>query len=148
MCFYSRQTKKAIELIKRYNTRIVNEVQFEIANEYNGFVLFPKPRLLPIKTKASSIICNGGSFPLWAKDDSVKQYTLNAKNRVVEREACFQRQHKKQMSDHCRRVFMNGNGLTKGKREKQKYLITLPRKNYFLLQDYGRDGWIKRRRGR
>jgi hypothetical protein len=37
MCFYSRQTKKAFELINRYNARIVNELQFEMANEYNGF---------------------------------------------------------------------------------------------------------------
>ena len=29
MCFYSRQTKKAVELINRYKARIVNELQFE-----------------------------------------------------------------------------------------------------------------------
>jgi len=37
MCFYSRQTKKAIELINRYNARIVNDIKLELANEYNGF---------------------------------------------------------------------------------------------------------------
>ena len=52
MCFYSRQTKKAIELINRYNARIVNKPQFEMANEYNGFA-FPKTPVITNQDKSA-----------------------------------------------------------------------------------------------
>ena len=43
ICFYSRQTQKAVELINLYYAKILNELQFEIANKYSGFAFLKNP---------------------------------------------------------------------------------------------------------
>lgn len=71
--FYSRQIKKAVELIKRYKARIVNVLQFEFINEYKGFP-FPKTPVITKNDKSMSIIdqLQWSLIPFWAKDDSIK----------------------------------------------------------------------------
>ena len=129
MCFYSRQTKKAIELINRYHTRIVNELQFKIANEYNGFA-FPKTPVITNKDKSVIDHLQWGLIPLWAKDDSIKQYTLNARIETLNEKPAF----RDYVKNRCLIIadgFYEWKWLdTKGK-NKQKYLITMPGEELF-----------------
>ena len=129
MCFYSRQTKKAVELINRYNARIVNELQFEMANEYNGFA-FPKTPVITNQDKSNIEHLQWGLIPFWAKDDSIKQYTLNARIETLNEKPSFQ----DSVKNRCLVIadgFYEWQWLdTKGKK-KQKYLITLPHEELF-----------------
>ena len=129
MCFYSRQTKKAVELINRYNARIVNELQFEMANEYNGFN-FPKTPVITNQNNSIIEHLQWGLIPFWAKDDSIKQYTLNARIETLSEKPSF----RESIKNRCLVIadgFYEWQWLdTKGKK-KQKYLITLPNEELF-----------------
>ena len=129
MCFYSRQTKKAIELINRYNARIVNELQFEMANEYNGFS-FPKTPVITNKDMSVIDHLQWGLIPFWAKDDSIKQYTLNARIETLTEKPSF----RDSVKNRCLVIvdgFYEWQWLDPKGIKKQKYLITLPGEELF-----------------
>ena len=131
MCFYSRQTKKAVELINRYKARIVNELEFEMANEYNGFS-FPKTPVITNKDRTVIDHLHWGLIPLWAKDDTIRQYTLNAKIETLNEKPAF----KDNVKNRCLIIadgFYEWKWLDKKGKEKQKYLITLPGEQLFAF---------------
>jgi len=124
MCFYSRQTKKAIELINRYNARIVNELQLEMATEYNGFT-FPKTPVITNKDKSVIDHLQWGLIPIWAKDETIQQNTLNAKIETLGEKPSF----KDNVKNRCLVIadgFYEWQWLDAKGKQKQKYLITLP----------------------
>ena len=124
MCFYSRQTKKAIELINRYNARIVNELQLEMANEYNGFA-FPKTPVITNRDKSIIEHLQWGLIPFWAKNDSIRQYTLNARIETLSEKPSF----RESIKNRCLVIadgFYEWQWLDAKGKNKQKYLITLP----------------------
>lgn len=131
MCFYSRQTKKAVELINRFNARIVNELQFEMANEYNGFA-FPKTPVITNKDKSVIELLQWGLIPIWAKDDSIKKYTLNARIETIGERRAF----KDSVKNRCLVIadgFYEWQWLDEKRKDKQKYLITLPDEDLFWI---------------
>ena len=79
MCFHSRQTKTAIEVENRFKAKITNEVLFKASGDFNGFTYTQKCPLLLIEKYNIIDSYNWGVIPAWAKDESIKQYTLNAK---------------------------------------------------------------------
>ncbi|MDP4241001.1 MAG: SOS response-associated peptidase [Bacteroidota bacterium] len=124
MCFYSRQTKKAVELVNRFKARIVNELQFELAYEYNGFS-FPKTPVITNKDKSVIDFLQWGLIPIWAKDESIRQNTLNAKIETLAEKQAF----KDNLKNRCLIIangFYEWKWLDKKGKEKQKYIITLP----------------------
>ena len=129
MCFFSRQSKKAVELENRFNAKIENQKFFESSNYINGFE-FPK----------TSVIANGdtslikqfqwGLIPSWAKDDSIRKYTLNAKIETLKEKPSF----RNSVNKRCLIIadgFYEWQWLDPKGKSKQQYLITMPNEELF-----------------
>ena len=73
-----------------------------------------------------------GLIPFWAKDDSIKQYTLNAKIETLNEKPAF----KNSVKNRCLVIadgFYEWKWLDEKGRKKQKYLITLPDSDLFAF---------------
>jgi putative SOS response-associated peptidase YedK len=124
MCFYSKQTKKAQALINRYNARIVKELELELAGEFNAFS-YPKTPVITNKDKNLIDQLQWGLIPAWAKNDAIKQYTLNAKIETLTEKPSF----RDIIKNRCLIIadgFYEWKWLDSKGKKKQKYLITLP----------------------
>ena len=88
MCFFSRQTKKAVELENRFKAKLLDLYSFNPVNRINGF---SHPQTAVIIHKEKEIIqpLQWGLIPHWAKDDSIKKYTLNARIETLSEKPSF-----------------------------------------------------------
>ena len=131
MCFHSKQTKSAIEVENRFNAKIEDISLFQPSNHINAFE-FPKTPI--ITNREPNIIehYQWGLIPYWAKDNSVKKYTLNAKIETLTEKPSF----KKSVNKRCLVIadgFYEWQWLDSRGRNKQKYLITLPNNELFAF---------------
>ena len=129
MCFHSKQTKNAMAAEKRFNAAVDGLINFQPSENYNGF-LYPKTPV--IANNNTKLIChyNWGLIPNWSKDDSIKQYTLNAKIETLSEKPSFRNSENKRclvLSDG----FYEWQWLDSKGKKKQKYLITLPSDELF-----------------
>ena len=130
MCFHSKQSKSAQELQHRFNAKFENIDMFQPAI-YNGF-LFPKTPVITNKSTDTIQLFNWGLIPHWAKDDSIKKYTLNAKIETIHKKPSFRNVVKKR----CLILvdgFYEWKWLDEKGKNKQKYLITLPDNDAFSI---------------
>jgi len=131
MCFFSRQSKNATELEHRFNAKIANKQMFETAIVYNGFT-YPKTPVITCNNKDIFQHFQWGLIPFWAKDDSIKQYTLNAKIETLNEKPAF----KSVVNKRCLIIadgFYEWQWLDLKGKQKQKYLITLPNNDLFAF---------------
>lgn len=131
MCFHSKQTKKAKELEKRFNALIESMDLFSEMEQCNGFT---HPQTPVVTNQKPEIIqfYNWGLIPVWAKDDEIKKYTLNARIETLYEKPAF----KNSVNNRCLIIadgFYEWKWLTKSGSSKQKYLITLPDENLFAF---------------
>jgi len=144
MCFHSKQTKKAAEVESRFNAKIDDVALFNPQSEINGFT-FPKTPIIT-NTKPKLIQhYQWGLIPFWAKDESIKKYTLNAKIETLREKPSY----RDAVENRCLIIvdgFYEWQWLdSKGKR-KQKYEIGLPNKNLFSFAGIWSE-WIDRNSG-
>ena len=131
MCFYTQQTKEAIEVENRFNAKIINKTLFNTSNVINGFS-FPKT---PIITNNDVNIIQHfqwGLIPFWAKDETIKKYTLNAKIETLHEKPSF----KDVVNNRCLIIadgFYEWQWLDAKGKNKQRYLITLPNDELFAF---------------
>jgi putative SOS response-associated peptidase YedK len=88
--------------------------------------------LSPTKTKSVIDFLHWGLIPIWAKDDSIRQNTLNAKIETLSEKPAF----KDNVKNRCLIIadgFYEWQWLDKKGKEKQKYLITLPGEELFAF---------------
>lgn len=120
MCFHSVQSKEAQELKNRFNAEIEDE--FEPA-EYNAFN-YPKTPVIVSEDVETIKTYNWGLIPPWAKDDSIRSYTLNARMETLKEKPAF----KSVIKNRCL-VFADGfyewQWLDEKGKNKQKYKVTL-----------------------
>ncbi len=122
MCFHSQQTKKAIIVEKRFNAKIENSSMFNDNAIYNAFT-YP---ITPVITdKATDLIMqyHWGLIPNWAKDESIRAYTLNARIETLSEKPSF----KGVIKNRCLIIadgFNEWQWLDKKGTKKQKYLLT------------------------
>ncbi|NTW32470.1 MAG: SOS response-associated peptidase [Bacteroidetes bacterium] len=131
MCFFFLQSKKAIELENRFNAKIVNKQMFEANINFNGFT-HPKTPVIASNNKSLIQHYQWGLIPNWAKDDSIKQYTLNAKIETLNEKPAF----KGVVKNRCLIIsdgFYEWQWLDPKGKHKQKYLITLPDNELFAF---------------
>lgn len=131
MCFHSEvnEEKKVIE--ERFNA--VNQTTlFDIPlGVINGFT-FPKTPVITNDKVDVIQALNWGLIPFWAKDNSIRKYTLNAKIETLHEKPSYRDAVKN-------RCLIISNGFfewqwidPKGKK-KQKYHITMPDKELFAF---------------
>ncbi|MCF8362368.1 MAG: SOS response-associated peptidase [Prolixibacteraceae bacterium] len=124
MCFFSRQTKDATKVEKRFNAVVNDLVNFQSSDYYNGFE-FPRTPVITNDNAGEIQHLQWGLIPHWAKNDDIKKYTLNAKIETLGEKPSF----RNSINKRCLVIadgFFEWQWLDpKGKR-KQKYLLTLP----------------------
>lgn len=131
MCFFSKQTKKAVEVQHRFKAVLEDFNLFVPCNEYNGFS-FPKTPVITNESPDTIQHVQWGLIPHWAENDDIKKYTLNAKIETLTEKPSFKD------SVH-KRCLVIANGFyewqwldSKGKR-KQKYELMLPDNELFAF---------------
>jgi putative SOS response-associated peptidase YedK len=128
MCFHSKQSKKAQELQHRFKAKFENEKQFN-PTIYNGFQ-FPLTPVITNKKPETIQFFQWGLIPFWAKDDSIKKNTLNAKMETIHEKPSF----RNVVNNRCL-VLANGfyewQWLDEKGKQKQKYELTLPEDEAF-----------------
>lgn len=123
MCFHSKQTKKATELENRFKATIVDLEVFEPNEHINAFV-YPKTPIITDINPNQIEHFNWGLIPKWAKDDTIRQYTINARIETIKEKPSF----RNSVNKRCL-VIANGfyewKWLDKAGKKKQKHLISL-----------------------
>ncbi len=130
MCFHSKQSKSAQELQNRFKATLNNQTLFQAAI-YNGFQ-FPKTPVITHSQKETIQFFNWGLIPNWAKDDTIKKHTLNARIETIQEKPAFINS----VNNRCLILadgFYEWQWLDQKGKNKQKYLITLPNDELFAF---------------
>lgn len=130
MCFHSKQSKKAQELEKRFNAKFENSSLYK-PSEYNGFT-FPKTPVITNIEKEKIQLFWWGLIPHWAKDNSIRKNTLNARIETIHEKPSY----RGYIKNRCLILidgFYEWKWLDSQGKKKQKYLITLPNGGAFAL---------------
>ncbi|GIZ09000.1 SOS response-associated peptidase [Flavobacterium sp. UMI-01] len=88
MCFHTEQTKFPKEVESRFKAKIIDEEKFKPTSHFNGFV-FPQTPVIIDENPTEIIHYNWGLIPTWAKDESIKKMTLNARVETLEEKPAF-----------------------------------------------------------
>lgn len=131
MCYYTKQTKDATSLEKRFKANIKHKQIFKPQERINGFQ-HPYTPVITNNLPAQIQHLQWGLIPAWSKTDDIKKFTLNAKIETLHEKPSF-----KQVVN--KRCLVLANGFyewqwldTKGK-QKQQYHIYLPEQVAFAF---------------
>ena len=130
MCFHSKQSKTAQELKNRFHAKFENEALFQ-PTIYNGFQ-FPKTPVITNNQPENIQLYHWGLIPFWAKNDSIKKSTLNARIETIHKKPSF----KNVVNNRCLILadgFYEWQWLDPKGKQKQKYELTLPNNELFAL---------------
>jgi len=123
MCFHSKQSKSAQELENRFNAKFVNKKDY-LPGIYNGFQHPKTPVITNTESDTIQLYC-WGLIPHWAKDDSIKKNTLNARIETIKEKPAF----RNSVNNKCLILsdgFYEWQWLDEKGKQKQKYILTLP----------------------
>lgn len=130
MCFHSQQSKSAQELEHRFKATFDNTTDYE-PSIYNAFQ-FPKTPVITNQQTDKIQLFQWGLIPFWAKDDSIKKNTLNARIETIHEKPSFRNVINKRcliLADG----FFEWQWLDLKGKQKQKYLLTLPNTSLFAF---------------
>ncbi|MFZ4739658.1 MAG: SOS response-associated peptidase [Bacteroidales bacterium] len=122
MCFHSRLSKKAQALQNRFKADYSN-LEIILPETYNAFQ-HPKTPVITNKDADKIQLFNWGLIPHWAKDDSIKKMTLNARYESITEKPAF----RNAVNNRCLVLadgFYEWQWLDEKGKNKQKHLITL-----------------------
>ena len=131
MCFTIKQTKEDKIIEKRFGAEKKYNVPFDLAENISGFT-FPLTQVISNVEPTAIQLFNWGLIPGWSKDESIREYTLNARIETIKEKPSF----KNCIDNRCLIIvdgFYEWQWLTKSGSKKQKYLITLPDNNLFAF---------------
>lgn len=124
MCFHSKQSKDAQTVEKRFNAKIKDIASFNEQSEFNGFT-FPQTPIITNEDQGVIEMFHWGLIPEWSKDESIRQYTLNARIETIQEKPSF----KNYINNRCLIIadgFYEWKWLDNKGNKKQKHLIALP----------------------
>jgi putative SOS response-associated peptidase YedK len=123
MCFHSKQSKSAQELKQRFNAKFKDENLYQ-PNIYNAFQ-HPKTPIITNKQPDEIQLFNWGLIPYWAKDNTIKKNTLNARIETIQEKPSF----RNVINNRCLILadgFYEWQWLDEKGKLKKKYELTLP----------------------
>lgn len=88
MCFYSKQTKEALKLEKRFKAKVVQLELFAKSNLFNGFE-HPETPVITNEDLSQIQMIHWGLLPHWADESFNKSQTLNAKIETLHQKPSF-----------------------------------------------------------
>lgn len=141
MCFHTIQSKLALKIEKRFNSKIKDKKEFAPNEHINGFTL---PKIPIIANEHPEIIehYNWGLIPHWAKDDQIKAMTLNPKLKLLKTNHLLEMLPHKDVS-LLQMGFMSGSGWIPKEKIKSNMKLGLVMKISLLLQDFIPIGQIR-----
>jgi putative SOS response-associated peptidase YedK len=131
MCFYSKQTKQAVELENRFNAKVTDMALFETKEKINGFSHVHTPIITHQDPKLIQFY-NWGLIPHWAKDTKISNQTLNARIETLHEKPSY----KSYIKNRCLILadgFYEWQWLDDKGKQKQQYLIALPNNEAFAF---------------
>jgi putative SOS response-associated peptidase YedK len=143
MCFHSKLSKKAQVLQNRFKAKFEN-VDILLPEIYNAFQ-YPKTPIITNREADKIQLFNWGLIPAWAKDDTIKKMTLNARIETIAEKPAF----KGSIKNRCLILadgFYEWQWLDPKGKNKQKYLITLPDDDAFAFAGLWSE-WIDKSTG-
>lgn len=143
MCFYFKLTKEATSLESRFNAKFEGKEQYT-PSDFNGFT-FPRTPVITNKSANTIELLQWGLVPAWAKDLSIRQYTLNARLETIHSKPAF----KNYVKNKCLVIadgFFEWKWLDPKGKNKQKYLITLENDDLFTFAGLWCE-WVDRQTG-
>lgn len=144
MCFYTTQTKEALELENRFKAKFNNIKLFNSPAFYNAFSFLQTP-VIANNNKGVIDFFYWGLIPFWAKDIDIRKNTLNAKIETLEEKPSF----RNCINNRClipADGFFEWQWLDEKGKQKQKYLISLPDNSLFAFAGLWSD-WVNKETG-
>lgn len=143
MCFHSKQSKSAQELEHRFKAKFDKGHSF-LPAIYNGFQ-HPKTPVITNHQPERIQQIQWGLIPQWAKDDSIKKNTLNARLETLSEKPSF----KNVINNRCLILvdeFYEWQWLDEKGKNKQKYALKLPNNEAFAFAGLWSD-WVDKSTG-
>jgi len=144
MCFHSKQSKKAQTVEKRFKAKVEDLALFESQTEFNGFT-FPKTPVITNETTDKIQMFNWGLIPSDSYNETIRQYTLNARIETIKEKASF----KNNVKNRCLIIadgFYEWKWLDNKGKNKQKHLISLPNEALYCYAGIY-DEWVNKDTG-
>lgn len=141
MCFHSKQSKSAQELENRFDAKIERIAEFQ-PSIYNGFQ-HPQTPVITNTDIYKIQLFHWGLIPFWAKDDSIKKNTLNARIETIAEKPAF----RDSVNNRCMILsdgFFEWQWLDEKGKQKQKYLLTIPNEEPFAFAGLWSE-WVDRK---
>lgn len=144
MCYFYQLVHPAAEIEERFNAKFLQREKYDSKNQINGFQFLNNPVITNQFPKIISFF-QWGLIPFWAKDDSIKKFTLNAKIETLKQKPSF----RQVVVNRC---LIPADGFyewkwldTKGK-YKQKYRISIPGNQLFSFGGLWSE-WVSKQTG-
>ncbi len=121
MCYRTKLDSNLSEIEKTFGANFVDTDSFKPMKEINGFTYIKTP-VITNEIKSEIQMFNWGLIPFWAKDDSIKKMTLNAKIETAAQKPAY----RNSVDNRCLIIadgYYEWQWLDAKGKEKQKYLI-------------------------
>ena len=131
MCFHSKLSKKAQDIESRFHAKFDDINQYVSRDNINGFS-FPKTPVITNYKRDVIQHFSWGLIPFWAKDNTIRKYTLNAKIETLHEKPSF----RNAIDNRCLIIsdgFYEWQWLDPKGKQKQKYLITFSENQLFTF---------------
>lgn len=122
MCFRTKLNSRIIEIEKAFEAKFVEPDRYNPKEEINGFDFLPTP-VITDEAPGEILFMNWGLIPFWAKNDSLKKSTLNARVESLDEKPAF----RNSVNNRCLIIadgYYEWQWLDSKGKNKQKYLIT------------------------
>lgn len=131
MCFRTKLNAKIIEIEKAFDASFTQPELYKPQEEINGFDFKGNPVITDV-APGEILFYNWGLIPFWAKNDTLKKSTLNARIETLAEKPAF----RNSVENRCL-VIANGyyewQWLDEKGKQKQKYLITPAKEELFAF---------------
>lgn len=122
MCFRTKLNSRIRDIEKTFDSRFLDPTSYEPQEEINAFD-FKKTPVITDENRGEIQMFHWGLIPFWAKEDTIKKMTLNAKIETVTKKPAF----RNSVNNRCLVIadgFYEWQWQDPKGKEKQKYLIT------------------------
>lgn len=131
MCYQTRLIKKREEIAERFNAEVASLSDYN-PSEFCSAFDYPKTPIIANNNPNKIELFNWGLIPEWSQDDSIRNYTLNARIETLNEKKSF----KDSIKNRCLIIadgFYEWQWRNKSGSKKEKYLISLPNEELFAF---------------
>ena len=122
MCYRTQMNKTIAEIEKAFNAKFVEPESYVPQDEINGFTFIKTP-VITDESRGEIDLLHWGLIPFWAKEDSIKKNTLNARIETLKEKPAF----RNSVENRClvlANAYYEWQWLDNKGKQKQKFFIT------------------------